>query len=160
MRFVLIALPSLFLAACAATPTAYAPVGSGSIGYSETRIENDRYRVRFTGGSDVSFARVEDLALRRAAEVTLDSGQDWFEVVGRDRRSRGDRDGPVRVGGSAGQSFGSGGFRGSSVGLGISIASGRERRETVILEILTGSGPRPDGRDVYDARSIIANIPS
>lgn len=159
MRYILFAFPILALSACASAPTAYAPAGAGRVGYHETQIENDRYRVSFTGGADVSFSRVEDLALRRAAELTLENGQDWFEVIGRDRQSRGDRDGPVSVGASAGQSFGSGGFRGSSVGVGISISPGRERRSTVWLDILTGHGMIPAGPNYYDARSVVENIP-
>ncbi len=158
MRTLIIALPALLLAACVATPTAYAPAGSGEIGYHDLQIEDDRFRVSFTGGPDVSFGRVEDLALRRAAEVTLDAGHDWFEIVGRDRDARGDRDSPVSVGGSVGQSFGSRGFRGSSVGLGITFSPGRVRQETVSLEIITRSGPAPDGLDIYDARDVLANI--
>ncbi|MEE2567103.1 CC0125/CC1285 family lipoprotein [Hyphobacterium marinum] len=155
----LIALPALLLAACASTPTAYAPSARGEPGYHDSQIENDRFRVGFTGGPDVSVGRVEDLALRRAAEVTLQAGDDWFEVIGRDRHSRGDRDSPVSVGGSVGQSFGGRGYRGSSVGLGVSFNSGRVRRTTVSLDILTGDGPRPDGPDFYDAHDVIANVP-
>lgn len=160
MRHYLIAIPALLLAACATAPTAYAPSDRGEPGYHDRRIEDDRFQISFTGGPDIGPARTEDLALRRAAEVTLDSGYDWFEVVGRERFGRGDRDSPVSVGGSVGQSFGSRGYRGSSVGLGVSFNSGRVRRDTVTLDILTGHGPRPEGPAFYDARDVVANIPT
>ena len=79
------------------------------------QIESDRYRIVFRAGSDMSIRRAEDMALRRAAEVTLATGGEWFIVVSRDRDGN-DRD-PVRVGGSVGQTFGSRGYRGSSVGV-------------------------------------------
>ena len=76
----LIALASV--TACASTPTAYQPMAGGDRGYSEMRIEQDRYRIRFAAGSDASFQLAEDYALRRAAEITLRDGGDWFLVVG------------------------------------------------------------------------------
>jgi hypothetical protein len=47
------ALATLTLAACA-TPTVYGPANPASahsVGYSEYRIENNRYRVTFLGGA-------------------------------------------------------------------------------------------------------------
>ena len=49
------------LTACASAPTVYAPSGaSGGPGWSESRIETDRWRIRFDGGSDIRFPRLED----------------------------------------------------------------------------------------------------
>ena len=64
------------LAACAlATP--YQPSANG-YGYSEQRIEQNRYRVTFTGNSDTPKQTVENYLLYRAAELTLQSGFDYF----------------------------------------------------------------------------------
>ena len=76
------------LAACA-TPTPYQPVpprGSSAIsgGYSETRIEPNRFRVNFAGNSLTSRETVEGYLLFRAAELTVQNGYDWFAVVDRD----------------------------------------------------------------------------
>lgn len=156
-RILLSLLSAATLAACASAPTVYAPSGGGDRGYSDTRIEADRFRITFSAGSDMSIRRTEDLALRRAAEVTLANGGEWFTIVSRSREGN-DRN-PVRVGGSVGQTFGSGGYRGSSVGVGIRIdGDAGEKRAT--LEILIGSGPRPEGPDHYGARDILDNIPS
>ncbi len=74
----------LSLAACATTPTVYQPAtGPGVLGYVETPIEHDRWRVSFRGAGGTDIGRVGDLALRRAAELTLAKGYDWFRVVGR-----------------------------------------------------------------------------
>ena len=53
-------------------------------GYSEQRIEENRYRVSFAGNSATSRQTVEDYLLYRAAELTVQTGHDWFEVVDRD----------------------------------------------------------------------------
>lgn len=76
------------LAACA-TPTPYqpaAPRGSGATsgGYSEARIEPNRFRVNFAGNSLTSRETVEGYLLYRAAELTVQNGYDWFSVVERD----------------------------------------------------------------------------
>lgn len=147
----------LVLAACSGGPTSYQPAAGGDRGFSEMRIEQDRYRVRFAAGSDVTFDRAEDYALRRAAEITLREGGDWFEVVARAREGN-DRN-PVGVGGSVSRSWGSGGFSGTGVGLGVRI-DGNAGEKEVMLEILIRSGERPDRPQVYDARAILDHIPA
>lgn len=147
------------LAACASTQTVYGPAqdGARAVGYDSLRIEDDRWRVSFTGGPDASAATVERLALRRAAELTLEAGYDWFRVVDRDMARTGHRDSPVGVGGSVGTTFGSGGYRSSGVGIGINLSPGQERRETVTMEIIAGSGEdRPEL--AYDARELLRGM--
>jgi len=83
---------SLGLAACE-TATPYQPNVPGqatSGGYSEQRIEPNRWRVNFTGNSMTSRETVEGYLLFRAAELTLQNGDDWFEMVDRntDRNAR------------------------------------------------------------------------
>lgn len=143
------------VAACASGPTIYGPANGSDRGYSERQIEADRFRIRFDGGSDVSFEELENLALRRAADLTLEQGGDWFEIVS--RSSDGDNERPVRVGGSIGQPFGSRRYSGSSVGLGIQFAPGAGDK-TIYLEILIRSGPRPDIPEAYDAREVLRAI--
>lgn len=155
MRAVIVLLTTLCLAACATTPTVYAPasVTSSGTGYSEVRIEADRWRVTFEGAGDATEAEVERFALRRAAELALQNGYEWFEVVDRRINEEGGNRNPVRVGGSVGRSLGSGGLSGTSVGLGIALSPGDSRRTTVSIEIIAGSGePRPDR--AYDAQTV------
>ena len=62
-----LALAATALAACA-TATPYQPAGEGSrYGYSEQRVDRDRYRVTFAGNSVTSREQVEMSLLLRAA---------------------------------------------------------------------------------------------
>jgi hypothetical protein len=65
---------TLGLAACEMAPTPYQPATASAPGYSEMRIENDRYRVSFSGNSSTPRDVVETYMLYRAAELTLQSG--------------------------------------------------------------------------------------
>ncbi|HRH20514.1 MAG TPA: hypothetical protein PLE81_07725 [Brevundimonas sp.] len=69
----------LALSACA-TPTVYAPEGYGGQrgGYAEQRLQEDRWAVAFSGNSLTSRDMVEMYLLYRAAELTVQSGYDWF----------------------------------------------------------------------------------
>ena len=87
---------ALTLSACA-TATPYGPAGVDSrYGYSQQRIEGDRFRVNFAGNSVTSRDQVEMSLLLRAAEVTVENGGDWFTTVNRatdrDTRLVGDTD--------------------------------------------------------------------
>ncbi|HVI31736.1 CC0125/CC1285 family lipoprotein [Phenylobacterium sp.] len=80
------------LAACA-TATPYQPNLPGqqtSGGYSEMRLEQNRFRVNFAGNSLTSRETVEGYLLFRAAELTVQNGYDWFSIVDRhtDRNAR------------------------------------------------------------------------
>jgi hypothetical protein len=80
------------LSACI-SPTPYQPMlhgHSGQGGYSETRIEPDRWRVTFAGNAVTARETVEGYLLYRAAELTLQNGYDWFSMVDRqtDRNAR------------------------------------------------------------------------
>ena len=148
-------LPALGLAACStAGPTRYTAALDGGSGHSEQRIEQDRFRIRFDAGSDTSIGETEDLAMRRAAEFTLEQGGDWFVVVRRDREGN-DRN-PVRVGTSASYSTGSRGYSARGVGLGIRFDASAGQK-SVVLEILIRSGTVSDDPNAYDARSVLAN---
>lgn len=156
MRSLVCLIVLVSVSACASTPTAYQPMAGGDRGYTETRIEQDRYRIRFAAGSDASFQLTEDYALRRAAEITLREGRDWFLVTARVREGN-DRN-PVGVGGSVGQSWGSGGFRASGVGIGLRLDGSAGEKE-VTLEIVVRSGERPQDPQAYDARAVLDFAP-
>jgi len=65
------------------TATPYGPAIDGK-GYSQRQVENDRYRISFAGNSLTPRDTVETYLLYRAAEITLQSGNDHFRVVDQD----------------------------------------------------------------------------
>jgi hypothetical protein len=142
------------LAACvAAGPVAYGPSGASNFGYSSTKIEADRYRIVYRGSGGMPPEMVEDYALRRAAELTLANGYDWFRVASRDIT------GEERGGVSIGAGFGTGSYGrrgGASVGVGGNVGKvGAQDYFTVRMEVLMGEGDAPDDGGAYDALSII-----
>ncbi len=154
VRLALLALGAALLASCASAPTPYAPAASpDDVGYREQALESGRYRITFRANPDLDAAQTEDLAMRRAAELTLQNGGEWFRVVTRETERYGGRDRggtSVGVGGSSG-SYGSG----VGVGIGFDLSPDSRRYETV-MEILIGQGAKPDEARAYDARAIIA----
>ena len=80
------------LSACA-TSTPYqvnSKAGFASGGYSETKLEPNRFRVTFSGNTSTPRERVDDYLLFRAAELTLAQGFDTFTIADRytDRDAR------------------------------------------------------------------------
>lgn len=147
------------LAACA-TPTAYGPTDGRGYGYREQRIETDRYVVTFAGNSATPANEVADLALRRAADLALSQGFDWFEVVSRtDDVSRGSRGSGLSVG-VGGASGGGNTSVGTSVGMSFPLGGGSGGAATTSLEVRMGRGDRPDRPTVYDARDVSQNLAS
>ena len=79
---------AIALAACA-TATPYGPAAEGGgYGFSEQRIEGDRYRITFRGNSLTDRETVENSLLYRAAELTLQQGFDYFVMLENDTESR------------------------------------------------------------------------
>lgn len=154
MRAAFAVLTLLALAACAtAVGTAYAPAGKGGYGYSDTRIEEGRYRITFAGDGATSPEAVEDFALLRAAELALAGGYDWFRVVGRSLDEQ--EKGGIGIGAGVG-----GGGRNVGVGVGGNLGKvGARKFYTARLEVIFGKGEKPaDAQGVYDARSLSDSI--
>ncbi|MCB2096825.1 MAG: hypothetical protein KDE05_04270 [Parvularculaceae bacterium] len=83
-RTVIAAGLALFLAACA-TSTPYGPAtGDNPYGFSDQRIENNRFRIVFRGNSATTRETVETYLLYRAAELTVQNGFDYFVVTEQD----------------------------------------------------------------------------
>lgn len=66
---------------CALEPTPYQPADQTRYGYSEQRLENDRYRVQFSGNEATPRATVQDYLLFRAAELTLSDNRTHFRFL-------------------------------------------------------------------------------
>ena len=153
LTFSLIAVSALALTACASLAP-YGPQQSArGQGFSEQRIESNRFRVTYNGVGAVG--PVEDRALFRAAQLTVDQGYDWFEVTRRWIDGRPDSAGGVRPSVSIGAgSSRYGGYRASGVGVGLGFDLSGPQPTSTALEIVMGRGQRPDGPDVYDARGV------
>jgi hypothetical protein len=142
------------LAACAATgPAQYGPSGASKFGYSSTKIEADRYRIVYRGSGGMPPEMVEDYALRRAAELALANGYDWFRVASRDMAR--EQRGGVSIGAGVGSgSYGRHG--GGSVGVGGNVGRvGAQDYFTARMEVIMGNGDAPDDGGAYDALSVI-----
>lgn len=148
---------ALGLAACSTAPTPYQALGDNG-GYSDQRIENDRFSVTFQGNSATPRDVVEEYALFRAAEVTLENGYDYFKVVSREIEPvvESVRGGGPRVGVGLGRGIGNFGF-GVSTGFG---GGGRaDYSYAGYLDIVVFENEKPgDDRDVYTALDVIENL--
>jgi hypothetical protein len=163
IRALILSFAAAGLAACATAPPPYgAAASTTSAGYSERQIESDRYFVTFRAPRGADAGVLEDYALLRAAELTLENGREWFWV---DRRSIEAADsygyGPSFGIGIGGGSWGSHG--GGGVGVGVDIPLGGQRGQRAAgatLEIRFGAGAKPDEPNAYDARQISSTVRS
>lgn len=160
MRVLALFTTALLLSACASQPL-YSPASrSGGPGYSETQLTEDRYRVSFVGQSRTPRDKVQNYALLRAAELTLDQGYDWFTVT--DRTLLGDgRENEPRVVIGVGTGCGVFGCRVHDplwhTGVRLDSQQRRDRFETS-MEIRLGRGEAEDPDQVYDARELTQHL--
>jgi len=153
----LILAAGLGLSACASLAPYGAQQGPRGQGYSEQRIESNRYRVTYNGVG--APGPVADYALLRAAQLTTQEGYDWFEVTQRWTDGRPDSAGGVRP--SVGVSYGSGrssgrygSYSSSGVGVGLGLNFSGPSPTSTSLEVVMGRGAKPDRPEAYDARGV------
>lgn len=152
-----LSLSALGLSACASLQPYGPQMSASGQGYAEQRIEADRYRVTYRGVG--AAGPVADRALRRAAELTLGQGRDWFEVVQRWTDGRPDGAGGLRPSVSVGAGSGRyGGYRASGVGVGVGLNLSGPQPTSTTLEILMGRGAVPDRPNAYSAREVEAAL--
>lgn len=154
MRFAILSVLSLGLAACASSPSYGPAAGPGDSGYSQQVLEPGRYRVTYRGGST---EQARDFALYRAAELTLANNFEWFQVVSssggiEEPQSSGPR---ISVGG--GGSVGRSSRGGVGVGIGFPIG-GSSGSAVEVLEILMGTGPKPEDPNAYSADALAQSL--
>ena len=155
----------LTLAACSSSPTPQAASNAWSEGYTQRALSANRYLVEYRmDGSD--YQRAYDLALWRAAQLTLEHGYDMFEVVSRDSATdpgaRASASFMTQQGVSYRRSCGlvsctttatptlSTGFHAGN--------DGRRPSRVVSLEIIMGSGPDFNSPNRYLASEVIASL--
>jgi hypothetical protein len=141
------------LAGCA-TATPYQPLLDGQ-GYSDLRIENNRVRVTFQGNAATERQVVENYLLLRAAELTLESGYDYFVMDNLDTEADTRYTQSVSFGGAFGYY---GGWPGSfgSVGLGTSNPVTKYQAQAFVT-MFKGDKPENDTR-AFSARSVRDNL--
>lgn len=85
MKYLALASLALLTAACASAPDPELSAGSTPTAVAtrlqEEKISANRYRVSYLGPPAMEIEAVKDHALMGAAKLTLDNGNDWFEVA-------------------------------------------------------------------------------
>jgi hypothetical protein len=144
------------LGACTGQPTPYQPAVDG-YGYSEQRIEDNRYRVTFAGNDFTKADTVQNYLLYRAAELTLNHGYHYFTVVDRNL------DRSTRYSGSSSMSVSPGYITedGDYVG---GFSSGSYSADpideyTAYADMVMFKGEKPASDvDAYDGRSVLRQL--
>ena len=148
-----LAASALALSACASLAPYGPQMGPNGQGYAEQRIESNRWRVTYHGVG--APGPVADMALLRAADLTVQNGFDWFEVTQRWTDGRRDSAGGVRPSVSIGAgSSRYGRYSSSGVGVGVGLDLSGPQPTSTVLEVVMGNGPRPDRVEAYDARDV------
>lgn len=141
------------LVACSAAPTPYQPALE-RYGYSEQQLESERWRVSFAGNSATPRRQVDNYLLYRAAELTVATGHDWFEVA--DQNVEIDDTG-VTAAPRVGVGTGSDGF-----GIGFSTflgGTGGGSRYTAYADVLMRDGEKPSNElRAYDAHELLRSL--
>ena len=143
------------LPGCAAT-TPYQPAHNGQ-GYSQQKLESNRYRIVFGANAATPRQKAQDYVLLRAAELTLEQGYDFFVITGQSTGAE-PRSGTLSVG-FGGFSFGGGGGVGAGVGVGTGIGNGADYTSVADIVMFKGTKPANDP-NAFDARAIKSNLES
>ena len=146
---------TLGLGACGA-PTPYQPAADG-YGYAEQALEENRFRVSFSGNRLTSRETVENYLLYRAAEITVTRGFDHFVVAHWDTERKTTYFSTVPLTGYVG--FGWYDSYGDPFG-GFTTARARPSdRYAAYANIVMRRGAKPTGDpDAYDARAVLARL--
>ncbi len=78
MRHAFAALALVAAAACSSIPGM--PDGNPSA-FTEESMSGSRYRIAYVAPEGTTARQVSDRIMARAAQVTLDKGQEWFEIA-------------------------------------------------------------------------------
>ncbi|HVY90427.1 MAG TPA: hypothetical protein VG942_16290 [Hyphomonadaceae bacterium] len=82
MKRVLAAMILLAIAGCASTPSV--PIGPGpAAGFAEEKLSSTRYRITYTATRPETADQMSNRVLAHAAQLTLDKGNQWFEIASR-----------------------------------------------------------------------------
>lgn len=160
MKYVfLTVVTALTLTACATGPSAYGPSYGNDTGFKNTQIQNDRFRISYTGRSE---DEAQNFALLRAAEIALAEGYSHFKVLGGHVSSNG---GGSPISSNVGVGIGNGGYRGgtrTNVNLGVGVYDVARALEgskvTESIEVILKNGPGTNDPSIYDAQGVKDSI--
>jgi hypothetical protein len=144
------------LAACA---TGYGEKGFFSGGYEETQLAPTVYRVTFSGNDSTSMARAADFALLRSAELALEHGYPFFEVLESKQWVETESLSTSTISSSAGSVAGSGGtVAGSSASttIGGQTLTSNEPRTSNTIKLLNAKDDASS--TVYDAKFLVESL--
>lgn len=151
-RVMVVLVCALALSACA-TITPYQPAqGNNGYGYSEQKLQTNRYRVSFSGNSKTDRNTVENYLLYRAAELTLAQGGDSFVVSNQDTEKN-----TRTTGVSAGTGFGYPFFFGPGFGGTTTTNTQHDYDAYGVITIHKGTASS-DQPNIYNARDLQANL--
>jgi hypothetical protein len=123
---------AVLVAGC--TPSLYRPLILED-GYASTRVNTDTFSVMFQGNKYTPRDTAETYALYRAAELTLESGFDYFVVIGGNSRA----------------------LYGASVASFTSTAGGEGSEPIVVVLFKAFKGEKPGGA-AYSAREVLREL--
>jgi hypothetical protein len=166
MRSLVVSLLAGLAAACATAGDDHAYEARSADGYSEERLDEQRWRIEYVGASYDAEDAVEQNLLRRAAELTVQSGYDWFapadaslteapEIVVEARASQADRTAVWRPRWRRRDAHWWTDWdpRGAEVEPQAPPQSRGETRYAAVAEIVMGRGPAPEG--AFSAAAIV-----
>ena len=78
MKHAFAAMALISTAACTSLPTM---PGMEPFAFSEEAMSGSRYRIAYVAPEGATTRQVSDRVMARAAQVTLDKGQAWFEIA-------------------------------------------------------------------------------
>ena len=154
MKHILLSAAACFcLAGCASTAGSFGPAYGSDLGYRNTQLQQDRFRVSYTSRDPYES---KDFALLRAAQIADNEGYSHFKVIQGDIYDNG----PNPIGANVGVALGGGRFNRSRVNVGVHdiarTVEGRKITETIEV-VLLASAPANDP-SVFSAQSILKNI--
>ena len=155
MKHILLSAAACFcMTGCASTAGSFGPAYGSDLGYRNTQLQQDRFRVSYTSRDPYES---KDFALLRAAQIADNEGYSHFKVIQGDIYDNGPNPIAANVGVALG---GGGGFNRSRVNVGVHdverTIEGRKITETIEV-VLLASAPANDP-SVFSAQSILKNI--
>lgn len=158
-------LSALALAACASDPAPHPAASGYAEGYRERALSANRYLIdyRMDGGD---YQRAFDLALWRAAEVTLERGYASFEILHRDSATDPGARSTTSFAAHHGMAYHRqcGMLSCTTTARPVAWrdvqldANGRRPSRVVSLEILLGDNPSTNSPNAYRAADVIRNL--